>query len=365
MIVGLPAFIYTVSHVFFKKALRMNTIPHNTENQTASYAETKTPRWQHQLHDRFHDVASLLTFLDLTGHPKLDADHEQSNFPLFVPRCYAQKMRRGDPSDPLLLEILPRQLERQEQPGFVKDPLNEQDANPVPGLLHKYKGRVLLTLNAACAVHCRYCFRRHYDYPKQTLDKAFSKAWLSYIQTHTDIHEVIFSGGDPMMLPDAAWATWVEALSTIPHLRTLRIHSRMPAVLPERISSDWCNIMAQSPLNKVMVLHVNHPNALDDAVAKACLKMRKHNITLLNQAVLLRDINDTVSIQCALQTQLFAFGVLPYYLHLLDPVAGASHFDMPLNEARTLHQGMKKNLPGYLVPRLVRETPGVLHKSWA
>jgi L-lysine 2,3-aminomutase len=321
-------------------------------------------RWQGLLRDRFHSVQDLLEHLQLSAHQVLDADLHHRSFPLFVPRCYANKMVVGDPRDPLLLEVLPRHQERVDKPGFVDDPLNERSHNPVPGLLHKYKGRVLLTLNAACAVHCRYCFRRHYTYPQDTLEDAFSAGWLDYIRDNPTVKEVIFSGGDPLMLPDSAWLSWMQSLSSIQHVDVLRVHSRMPSVVPERITQDWCQLMRQSRQKIVMVMHVNHANALDDAVDLACRRMKQAGIVLLNQSVLLRGVNDMLSAQINLQERLFISGVLPYYLHLLDPVAAAWHFEVSEDKALALHRGMKENLAGYLVPRLVRDIPGIAHKSW-
>jgi len=271
-------------------------------------------------------------------------------------------MRPGDPADPLLRQVLPLQLETQPHAGYSTDPVGDLQALAQPGLLHKYQGRALLLATAACAVHCRYCFRRHFPYSASEASPGGWQPALDHLAASPDIREVILSGGDPLSLSDQRLAALVHRLEQIPHLQRLRIHSRLPVVLPARVDEALTAWLGATRLQTIVVIHANHPNELDTEVATSMARLRATGVTLLNQSVLLRGVNDDCTTLVALSEQLFAAGVLPYYLHLLDKVQGAAHFDVSEREALALHQAMLVNLPGYLVPRLVREQAGAHYK---
>lgn len=279
------------------------------------------------------------------------------DFPLRVPRGFVARMEVGNLHDPLLRQVLPLADEDRQHPGFIPDPLREADAMPVPGLLHKYRGRALLTLTGACAIHCRYCFRRHFPYAAANpLSGNLTRA-LGYLAAQTDISELILSGGDPLTLPDARLETLARALAEIPHLQTLRLHSRLPVVLPERVDDRLLSWLGAQPQRVVMVIHCNHPHEIDVAVTTALRKLAQAGVLLLNQSVLLKGVNDEADTLIRLSETLLAAGVLPYYLHQLDRVQGAAHFEVSDSQARTLMSQVHAAVPGYLVPRLVRELP--------
>lgn len=312
--------------------------------------------WQNALQDIITEPGELLELLHLDRSLLAAAKRVAKCFPLRVPREFIARMQPGDPRDPLLLQVLPLHAELSPSPpGYSKDPLQEQNANPVPGLLHKYQGRVLLTVAGGCAIHCRYCFRRHFPYEDNNSGRAGWQNIHDYIADDPLIKEVIFSGGDPLVANDDYLYDLASNLASIPHLTTLRIHTRLPIVIPSRITTSFCDWMNKLGLKTVVVVHCNHPNEIDDSVQSALMMMKNAGITLLNQAVLLRGINDEAKCLIQLSEVLFAAGVLPYYLHLLDPVEGAAHFEVPELEARRIHQQVQAALPGYLVPRLVRE----------
>jgi EF-P beta-lysylation protein EpmB len=312
------------------------------------------PLWQRRLGEAVASVGELLDLLGLEA-ASVGADG-RSDFPLRVPRSFVARMRPGDPRDPLLAQVLPVAAERRAPPGFTRDPLAEAAASPAPGLLHKYRGRALLVLTGACGVHCRYCFRRHFPYAEHRDRDA--RAALAYVAAEPSIEEVIVSGGDPLALADERLAALAEAIAAIPHVRRLRLHTRMPIVLPERVDDALTAWLAASPLQKVVVVHANHPQEIDGEVAGALRRLGATGATLLNQAVLLAGVNDAAATQRELGETLFAAGVLPYYLHLLDRVAGAAHFAVDEAAARRIMAELTASTPGYLVPRLVREVPG-------
>ncbi len=315
------------------------------------------PRWQQELADAVRDPAELLRLLELP--PELLATPQaMREFPLRVPRAYVARMRKGDPTDPLLRQVLPLIEEDAQTPGFLADPVGDLQAMPQPGLLHKYHGRALLITTGACAVHCRYCFRRHFPYSDAKPAAGQWQTALEHIAADTSLSEIILSGGDPLALSDARLAALTEQLAAIPHVRRLRIHTRLPIVLPSRINDEFRAWLSASPLQKVAVIHANHAHEIDGDTAAALRALQDCGVTLLNQAVLLRGVNDSVAAQAALSEALFAAGVLPYYLHVLDRVQGAAHFDIPETEARALLGALRDRLPGYLVPRLVREIEG-------
>jgi lysine-2,3-aminomutase-related protein len=319
--------------------------------------------WQDQLADLITDPLELLQLLQLSPADVGYSEAALREFPLRVPRVYAARMRVGDPSDPLLLQVLPATAELAQVPGYSRDPLEEQAATVVPGILHKYQGRVLLILTGACAIHCRYCFRRHFPYDDNRRSRREWEESLRYIEADTSIEEVILSGGDPLAL-SATHLDWLfERLGKMAHVKRIRIHSRLPLVLPDRIDARLLAQLQELPQDLVFVLHANHAQEFDTAVDEACAKLRRIGVTLLNQSVLLAGINDSVAALAELNRRLFQAGVLPYYLHLLDRVQGAAHFDVSLERARDLIVALQARLPGYLVPRLVCEEAGKPSKT--
>ncbi|GAA0705153.1 EF-P beta-lysylation protein EpmB [Dokdonella soli] len=324
----------------------------------ANRAPAQPVRWQTLWRDAITDPHELLRLLDLSAHAATLLPDADTGFALRVPRGFAARMRHGDPADPLLLQVLPQAAELGEVPGFTRDAVGDLDARAASGVLHKYQGRALLIATGSCAVHCRYCFRRHFPYAEET---AAANRWeraLAHLRADASIREVILSGGDPLSLSTPKLAELTDALATIPHIRRLRIHTRLPVVLPERVDAEFFDWLAALPLQRVVVLHANHPGEIDDSVASACAVLRDAGATLLNQAVLLRQVNDNAEVLCALSERLFEAGVLPYYLHQLDRVTGAAHFEVEDARALALLERLRERLPGYLVPRLVREVAG-------
>ena len=315
------------------------------------------PLWQQLLSQGVRSSAELLALLEIDPL-ELGIQSPDGDFPLRVPRGFVDLMSRGDSHDPLLLQVLPTAAESAQFPGYHCDPLEERHAMPVPGLLHKYRGRALLTVTGACAIHCRYCFRRHYPYNDANPINANLQNCLRYLDQHRDIREIILSGGDPLTLSDARLRSLTEQLSRVAHLQTLRIHTRMPIVLPERVDDGLLAWLRQQNLRIVIVVHCNHPNEISQSVADALRQLRNTGATLLNQSVLLRGINDDAATLIKLSESLFTAGVLPYYLHLLDKVQGAAHFAVDTNTAKHLISVMQAGLPGYLVPRCVQDIPG-------
>ena len=278
-------------------------------------------------------------------------------FPLRVPRSYAARMRKGDPADPLLLQVLPVHAERMDVPGFAPDPLRESGLAS-HGVLKKYRGRALLVTTPACPVHCRYCFRRHFPYADQVAAKDRWGPALRALRGMTDVTEVILSGGDPLSLTNWRLGELLHLIEDLEHIDTVRFHTRFPIVLPERVDRSLLELFADTPLHTVMVVHCNHANEVDRSVHASLEAVAATGTRLLNQSVLLKGINDSADRLESLSRALFSCGVLPYYLHLLDPVSGAAHFDVPASRGTELIQELRRRLPGYLVPRLVREEPG-------
>jgi L-lysine 2,3-aminomutase len=329
---------------------------------TRSLRLQQPPLWQILLSQAITDPQQLLLELGLPQNLLPAAARASAAFKLRVPRGFLARMRQGDPHDPLLKQILPLGEECHSVPGYSTDPLAEMDTMPAAGVLHKYHGRVLLTLTGACAIHCRYCFRRHYPYndanPRREQDRT-----IDYLRRQTDVREVILSGGDPLTLSDSRLADLVSSMDGIARLKRLRIHSRLPIVLPERVDPPLLEWMSATRLQVIVVIHSNHANELDASVIRAMNQLRQAGATLLNQSVLLRGINDRTDVLAALSERLFEADILPYYLHQLDPVQGAAHFAVNDRDAIRLVEGMRCRLPGYLVPRLVREHPGQASKS--
>ena len=320
------------------------------------------PVWQTLLAQAVKSTDELLTLLQIDP-AQLKTRPLTDNFPLRVPHGFVQRMNKGDSRDPLLLQVLPVQQETVATDGWLCDPLEELDAMPVPGLLHKYRGRALLTVTGACAIHCRYCFRRHFPYADANPTSDHWQPSIKYIEQHPDITELILSGGDPLTLTDARLQSLTDRLADIEHLHTLRIHTRLPIVLPERVDAGLLAWLASQRQKLVMVVHSNHPNEVDAAVIDAMSQLSRAGVTLLNQSVLLQGVNDTATTLINLSERLFAAGVLPYFLHQLDRVQGAAHFDVDTATARKLIAEVSACLPGYLVPRLVQEIPGMPGKT--
>jgi EF-P beta-lysylation protein EpmB len=289
-----------------------------------------------------------------------------AKFGLRVPEGYVARMRRGDAEDPLLRQVLPIAAEADVVPEFGPDPVGEQATRRAPGLLQKYRGRALLITTSACAIHCRYCFRREFPYSEQTgqtIETATDKPTrfreaIDEIAGDPSLEEIILSGGDPLSLSDSRLTALTDELAKIPHIRRLRLHTRQPVVLPSRVDAGLCAWLRRVPWPVVFVLHANHANEIDHTVRAACARLREHGATLLNQTVLLKGVNDNEDALVDLSRALFDAGVLPYYLHVLDKVSGAAHFDLPERRAQELAGALAARMPGYLVPRLVREVEG-------
>ncbi|WP_201618268.1 EF-P beta-lysylation protein EpmB [Psychrobacter urativorans] len=311
--------------------------------------------WQTQLSEAITSIDELLAILNL--EILKSQMYRPDHFELRVPRAFVTKMTVGDANDPLLQQVLPNQLEQISVTGYVTDPLAENTHNPIKGLLHKYESRVLLTLTGACAIHCRYCFRQHFDYSANMPTSSAEADIINYISAHPEINEIILSGGDPLSVTNRRLFAWLDILEAIPQLTTIRLHTRLPIVIPARLDDALLDRLAQSRCHIVMVVHCNHANEIDELTAIALQRARAAGLTLLNQTVLLAGVNDSVATQVALSRRLFSAGVLPYYLHVLDKVAGAAHFDCDERSACVLYWALLAALPGYLVPKLVRELP--------
>lgn len=314
--------------------------------------------WKRLWREAVRDPRELLALLGLPEAALRVSAEAAAQFPLRVPRGFVARMRHGDAGDPLLRQVLPLDAEMQPVPGFSLDAVGDAAARAGHGVLHKYHGRALLVATGSCAVHCRYCFRRHFPYAEETAAADGWRAALAAIREDASIEEVILSGGDPLSLVTPKLAELGAALRKLPHLRRLRIHTRLPIVLPERIDAEFAAWLGTLPWPVTVVVHANHGNEFDLAVDAAMARLRAAGATLLNQAVLLRGVNDSVPALADLSARSFAAGVLPYYLHQLDRVAGAAHFEVADAQARTLHAGLRARLSGYLVPKLVREVAG-------
>lgn len=326
--------------------------------QPAAAPHTGAGDWKRLWREAVRDPRDLL---DLLGLPELAARVSATaaaQFPLRVPRGFVARMRHGDPHDPLLRQVLPLDDEARVVPGFALDAVGDGAARAGAGVIRKYRGRALLVTTGSCAVHCRYCFRRHFPYADETAAAGGWSEAVALIAGDPSIDEVILSGGDPLSLATPKLAELTDALAAIPHLRRLRLHTRLPVVLPERVDAGLLGWLRRLPWPVACVVHANHANEFDAEVDAAFARLREAGLTLLNQAVLLRGVNDSVDALAALSERAWAAGVLPYYLHQLDRVAGAAHFEVPDDEARALHRALAARLSGYLVPRLVREVAG-------
>lgn len=319
--------------------------------------------WQSQLTSAITSPKQLLTMLKLDTSLLPAALEASQNFKLKAPLSYVKRIKQGDINDPLLKQILPIDAECLEVEGYGKDPLQEWSQNPMDGVIHKYQGRLLLIVSGACAINCRFCFRRHFPYEDNRLSRDSLQKAIDYIAADTSISEVIFSGGDPLANSDKRLSAIISQLNMIPHLDTLRVHTRLPIMIPERVTDELITLLSTQRLKPVVVLHCNHSNEINEEVQRAIQKMAQAGITLLNQTVLLKGINDSADSLLALNKKLFHASVLPYYLHLLDPVQGAAHFDVKEPKAIEIMQQLSAKSPGYLVPKLVREIAGKPNKT--
>lgn len=315
--------------------------------------------WQHVLRQNFTQWNLLADFLELTQ------DQQKSilakpQFSLNLPLRLAQKITKGTLDDPILRQFLPTEQEVQITEGFEQDPVGDQSCRKASKLLHKYEGRVLLVCTSACAMHCRYCFRQNFEY--DVVDKTYSQE-IEMISQDTSLHEVILSGGDPLSLPDRILKNLLESISAIPHIRRVRFHTRFPIGIPERIDSEFLAIIKAIPQQILFVIHANHAFELDADVLAGLKELQKLGVVVLNQAVLLHGVNDTIESQKDLCERLVDHGILPYYLHQLDRVQGAAHFEVPESEGRLLIEALKQQLPGYAIPKYVREIAGKPSKT--
>lgn len=342
----------------------------NPSNQNPSHQDKidlhtleDEPNWLLEIKHAIKNLAALGEALELEKETLFKGQDAHKAFPLMVPRPYLKRIEKGNPNDPLLLQILPIAQEMLEVPGYKQDPLAEQDHNPQKALVHKYQSRVLVISSGTCAINCRYCFRRHFPYADNHLAPSQWESLIAYIEAHPDINEVILSGGDPLMSKDKQLAQRIEAIEALPQIKRIRIHTRLPVVIPSRINDEMINWIKNTRLKVIMVWHINHANEIDDLVIKAANKLTKAGVTLLNQGVILKGINDTANAQVALSEALFEADILPYYMFTLDPVKGAAHFDISLAQAQALMGEVAARLPGYLVPKLAKEVPGQSAKT--
>jgi L-lysine 2,3-aminomutase len=318
--------------------------------------------WQQALKDAVRDSHELCRLLDLPDDWAADARRVANGFPLFAPRSFIARMQPRNPHDPLLRQVLPLAAEAIDREGYTADPVGDAAASVSPGLLHKYEGRVLMVATGACAVHCRYCFRRHFPYEVTPRSLADWQPALDHIAADASIHEVILSGGDPLTLVDSQLAELAERLAAIPQLRRLRLHTRLPVMIPERVTDELLDWLRGTRLAPVVVIHANHAAELVGRAAEAIGRIVAAGIPTLNQAVLLRGVNDDTDILAELSERLVDLGVMPYYLHQLDRVRGAGHFEVPIDKGLRLVEALRTRLPGYAVPRYVREVAGEPYK---
>ena len=319
--------------------------------------------WQRQMIDSVRDANELCHLLELSPEQLKLSDRAARQFPVNVPHSFVHRMEKGNPGDPLLLQVLNQSEEDHRPEGYSTDPVDERAFMAAPGLIHKYSGRVLMIVSGKCAINCRYCFRRSFPYSENNPGRDQWQEAFAYIENERGLSEIIFSGGDPLSAPDKHLAWLTDRLAEISHLKRLRIHTRLPVVIPQRISDELISWLAKSRLKVQLVLHINHPNEINSELAQALDRLKPLGIQTLNQSVLLKGINDSADCLQALQEKAFDAGILPYYLHIMDPVEGASHFDVSEQVALGLIDQLRARLPGYLVPRLVVELAGKSSKT--
>jgi EF-P beta-lysylation protein EpmB len=320
--------------------------------------------WQQEVKRAIRDPYVLCRDLGLDAETAERAVEAAAGFPLFAPYPYVARIRPGDPRDPLLRQILPVAEEQGTVAGFHPDPVADLAAQSSPGVIRKYQGRALLILSGACAVHCRYCFRRHFPYSDVPVSIGQWREPLAELAQDPSLHELILSGGDPLTLRDELLGELVEHLQSLPHLRRLRIHTRLPVVIPQRVTEALLELFEASPWRLVVVLHINHAQEVDPQLVSAVERLRKAGAWVMNQSVLLRGVNDNLEALVALSEVLIDCQIVPYYLHQLDRVSGAAHFEVPIERGRELFGQLQRALPGYAVPRYVQEQPGAASKQW-
>lgn len=318
--------------------------------------------WLKQLANGISDPAKLLEELEIDPTPWQSGFEARKLFAQRVPQSFVDRMEKGNPFDPLLRQVLPLSEEFEIHEGYSNDPLEEQN-NSIPGLLHKYHNRALMIVKGGCAINCRYCFRRHFPYDDNKGSKTVWQQSLDYVQTHPEIDEIILSGGDPLMAKDSELTWLIDRIADIPHVKRLRIHSRLPVVIPARITNELVDVLDRTRLQAILVTHINHAQEINQELRESLTKLKKVGVTLLNQGVMLKGVNDSVEAQVALSQSLFDAGVLPYYLHVLDKVQGAAHFYISDQHAKQIMAGVMEKVSGYLVPKLTREIGGRTSKT--
>ncbi|HVJ62128.1 MAG TPA: EF-P beta-lysylation protein EpmB [Tahibacter sp.] len=321
------------------------------------------PSWQQLWRDAVTDPAELLALVGLADRAADLLPARDTGFALRVPRGFVARMRHGDPNDPLLRQVLPLAAELDDAPGFTRVAVGDMAARSAHGMLQKYQGRALLIATGSCAINCRYCFRRHFPYADETAAANRWQAAIAALAADPGVDEAILSGGDPLSLSNAKLAEFTAAIASMPRIRRVRLHTRLPVVLPERVDAGLCDLLAALPQRVAVVLHANHANEFDGAVATACRRLADAGALLLNQSVLLRGVNDDAETLAALSERLIDCGVLPYYLHQLDRVQGAAHYEVDDQAALEIVETLRNRLPGYLVPKLVREVAGAPAKT--
>ena len=319
--------------------------------------------WKTELSHCVNSIDELLNQLGLKAEDLNATEQAANEFSIKVPQSFVKLMEYGNPNDPLLKQVLPITSELQVDNNFSTDPVDESSFNPVPGIVHKYRNRVLMIISPNCAINCRYCFRRHFPYDENRQSKQQWLKALDYLKTKPEINEVIFSGGDPLAANDH-FLRWLTAeIESIQHIKRLRIHTRLPVVIPSRVDDQLLNWLGNTRLKPTLVLHINHANEINEALRQGVNRLKKSGITVLNQSVLLKGINDNSDQLISLSEKLFDAGIMPYYLHMLDPVQGASHFDVSMDRAVEIFRQIQTELPGFLVPKLVQERAGERSKS--
>lgn len=319
--------------------------------------------WKAELSNCISSIDELLHQLGLKAEDLNTTEQAASQFPIKVPQSFVKLMEYGNPKDPLLKQVLPITSELQIDSNFSTDPVSEASFNPVPGIVHKYRNRVLMIISPSCAINCRYCFRRHFPYEDNRQSKQQWLKALDYLKTKPEINEVIYSGGDPLAANDNFLSWLTGEIESIQHIKRLRIHTRLPVVIPSRIDDSLLNWLSNTRLKPTVVLHINHANEIDTALSQGVNQLKQAGILVLNQSVLLKGINDNSNQLIYLSEKLFDAGIMPYYLHMLDPVQGASHFDVPEAQAVEIFNQIQSELPGFLVPKLVQERAGESSKS--
>ncbi|CAK4069865.1 EF-P beta-lysylation protein EpmB [Vibrio sp. 16] len=318
--------------------------------------------WLQQLANGISDPAKLLEKLEIDPAKWQDGFAARKLFAQRVPQSFVDRMEKGNPYDPLLRQVLPLSQEFEVHEGYSNDPLQEQ-GNETPGLLHKYRNRALMIVKGGCAVNCRYCFRRHFPYQENKGNKLVWQQSLDYIRQQSELNEVILSGGDPLMAKDEELQWLINHIADIPHIKRIRIHSRLPVVIPARITPELLAILSGSRLQVIMVTHINHAQEINHELKRAMYDLKQAGVTLLNQGVMLKGVNDCVEAQVALSETLFDAGILPYYMHVLDKVQGAAHFYISDQQAKAIMAGLLERVSGYLVPKLTREIGGRKSKT--